>query len=148
MELCGWCTRRVMRVVRVIWNTFQGVEDRRTLEPAGRCGQLLVDTQQDHELGQNTYCISLASGATHYGGVRACALHGNRLTLRLCPKSAEELGIDEHVVVEFRVDPDATAVVRDGLLKETQAHRWGSCYPAGERSCPTRARESTVVCPR
>jgi hypothetical protein len=72
---------------------------------------------QDHELDQNTYCISLASGATHYGGVRACALHGNRLTLRLSPKGAEELGIDEHVVVEFRVDPDATALVRDGLLK-------------------------------
>src|SRR6476646_4500799 len=43
---------------------------------------------QDRELGQDTYCICLTSGATTYGGVRACILSGPSLKLRLSPEAA------------------------------------------------------------
>lgn len=72
---------------------------------------------QDRELGQDTYCICVASGATTYGGVRACILSGLSLRLRLSPEAADELGSPQEVEVELRTVPEALVALREGLLR-------------------------------
>jgi hypothetical protein len=74
-------------------------------------------TDQDRELGQDTYCLSVSSGATVYGGVKDCRIMGGVLTLQLSPKAAEALGVPEHCRFLLNVDPDTVSRLADGFRK-------------------------------
>ncbi len=59
---------------------------------------------RDRRLGQDTYCLSLASGATHDGGVESYRLTGDILQMRLTRKGADVLGLDRDLRFVLRID--------------------------------------------
>lgn len=52
-------------------------------------------TEQDRRLGLATYCLSLTSGWTAYGGVISCTIDDGALNLLLTPETANKLGVPE-----------------------------------------------------
>ena len=70
---------------------------------------------QDVDAGMDTYCICLATGATHYGGIEACLLTQSRLELRLSPEAAAQLEIDEELVVLLDLPAALHQELNDGL---------------------------------
>src|SRR5829696_9724689 len=72
---------------------------------------------QDRALGLDTYCVCLASGASHYGGIRSCVLNGRRLSIEFTEEASTELSIEPSIDIILRVDEDAVAQVRDGLRR-------------------------------
>ncbi len=71
--------------------------------------------EQDRALGMDTYCVSTAWGATVYGGVMACALRDDLLTLKFDPPAAETLGISQECRFRLRVDQDRIEQLKQGL---------------------------------
>lgn len=76
---------------------------------------LTVADEQDRALGQDTYCVSTAWGATVYGGMTECALRGDLLLLRFDAVAAETLGIGQDCRFRLRVDPGSVERLKDGL---------------------------------
>ena len=75
-----------------VFPTWQ-LEIQRSLEP----------DQQDIALGYDSYCITLAGGATDYGGLQSIELEPHRLQLELSPEFLEILG-EVDPTVEFELD--------------------------------------------
>jgi hypothetical protein len=76
---------------------------------------LTVITEQDRALDMDTYCISTAWGATVCGGVTACALQDDLLTLEFDPPTAETLGISQECRFHLRVDQGRIEELKQGL---------------------------------
>jgi hypothetical protein len=72
---------------------------------------------QDRKLGQDTYCLCVASGATCYGGVRSWRLDDSGLDLELTRAAAGKLGIDTQLRVELRMKPAQRAKLLEGLRR-------------------------------
>jgi hypothetical protein len=75
----------------------------------------LEPTAQDRALGQDTYCLSIQSGATIYGGVAFYSLEGNTLTMRLEPIAQETLDIPAEFSIVLDVDSATIESVRVAL---------------------------------
>lgn len=75
----------------------------------------LVVTDEDRQLGMDTYCLVVETGATHYGGIEACTLDDGVLELRLSPEATEDLGVDGGFRVRVGDEPGAVQAVTDGL---------------------------------
>jgi hypothetical protein len=75
----------------------------------------LTFTEQDRELGQDTYSLATQTGATVYGGVRWYTLEGTTLTVRLERRAQRALGVPQQVSIQLDVDPDTVARVGAGL---------------------------------
>lgn len=57
---------------------------------------------QDRALGQGTYCLSLHTGATVYGGVVRWSLASGRLELELTKEASDALRVDTEVTISFK----------------------------------------------
>ncbi|MDB5058727.1 MAG: hypothetical protein JWO59_2199 [Chloroflexi bacterium] len=75
----------------------------------------LTFDEQDRSLGQDTYSISTASGATAYDGVIRCVLDDNVLTLDLDPKTASTLGVSQTCQFPLEIGPSSIARLKEGL---------------------------------
>jgi hypothetical protein len=73
--------------------------------------------EQDRQSGMDTYCLCLASGATHYGGVESWRLDEGGLELRLAGDAAEELGVEGVVRVDIQMAPAVREKVAAGLAR-------------------------------
>lgn len=73
--------------------------------------------EQDRAEGMDTYCLSMSSGATHYGGVLSWSLTPGTLELTLSREAAVDLGLDELVQVAVQMAPELALKVRDGLRR-------------------------------
>jgi hypothetical protein len=77
--------------------------------------QLSTDiTDQDRQAGMDTYALVNEAGATHYGGIVGWAVDGDEVRIDLSPEAAAVLGVQEGYLIQL-LDPEAPAVVRDGL---------------------------------
>lgn len=56
---------------------------------------------QDRALGQDTYCLSLHTGACVYGGVTRWLLVPGRLKLELSKEASDALELDTELTIEF-----------------------------------------------
>lgn len=65
--------------------------------------------EQDRILGQDTYCISTDTGATHYGGVHSWWIEDAKLTVKLDENASRTLGIDSGYAIELD-SADVTAL--------------------------------------
>src|SRR5262245_23669612 len=72
-------------------------------------------TAQDRRLGLDTYCLSVPSGATAYGGVVRCSIDGNVLSLVLTPETADVLGVPGECRFPLRVDAQTVERLRRAL---------------------------------
>ena len=70
---------------------------------------------QDRVLGQDTYCLSLHTGANVYGGVARWLLGPGRLKLELSQEAADTLELDTKLTIEF--DPERGADLNEWLPK-------------------------------
>ncbi|MBV9789138.1 MAG: hypothetical protein JOZ51_13230 [Chloroflexi bacterium] len=70
---------------------------------------------QDRELGMDTYCLSLADGRTHYGGITAIQIQGDRLSIEIDAQAARVLDEDGFVIF-FDIPLDQVDAVEDGLV--------------------------------
>ncbi len=75
----------------------------------------LTDTQQDRDLGQDTYALSTQTGATVYGGVHSFSLDGSTLTMRLEPEAVDALGVPEEFSIGLEADTATIEAVRTTL---------------------------------
>ncbi|MCR9161951.1 MAG: Imm10 family immunity protein [Nannocystaceae bacterium] len=57
--------------------------------------------EQDRALGQDTYCLSLHTGASVYGGVARWLLAPGQLKLELSEEAADALDLDDQLTIEF-----------------------------------------------
>jgi hypothetical protein len=73
--------------------------------------------EQDRALGQDTYCISTAQGATIYGGLTRCVLQFDSLTLGFEPEAAHALEVPLDIILPLRVDPADIRILYDGLRR-------------------------------
>ncbi|MDP8921868.1 MAG: Imm10 family immunity protein [Chloroflexota bacterium] len=73
--------------------------------------------EQDVGLGMDTYCLVLPSGATFYGGVRACIREGSSLGLYLTDAAAEALGVPPLLRLRLLIDEERQAEVAAGLRR-------------------------------
>src|SRR6476659_3765109 len=64
--------------------TGETIELQRSIEP----------DEQDLALGEETYCICLSGGATHYGGISSYVLSQRGLSLHLTEDAAAALEVD------------------------------------------------------
>lgn len=71
--------------------------------------------EQDRRLGQATYCITVPSGACHYGGVASCVLGNGLLAIRLRREAARALGTGDRLEFPLEVDGRSVARLRSGL---------------------------------
>ncbi len=84
----------------------------------------LTHTQQDRELGQDTYCLCVNSGPTVYGGMLAYHLEGSILSIELDERAERELGIDSNFSILLDVEQSLIEAVRTALasiLREVNA---------------------------
>lgn len=72
---------------------------------------------QDRALGQDTYCVVVGSGATHYGGVRWWRLGRGALDLELTPEAAKTLGVHAELRVELALSAEDHEELRAGLRR-------------------------------
>lgn len=70
---------------------------------------------QDRALGQDTYCLSLHTGASVYGGIEGWLLAPGRLKLELSREASEALEVGTDLTIEF--DAKATADLAEWLSK-------------------------------
>lgn len=70
---------------------------------------------QDRRLGQDTYCVTLPSGPTVYGGLNAAEVQHSVLHLTLTDEAARDLGLTRDVFLRLEVSPEEFAAVIDGL---------------------------------
>ena len=64
----------------------------------------LAFDEQDRSLGMDKYCICLTGGQTAYGGIRSVHLTANLLSLEFAHATADLLGIDDMVRIEFEAE--------------------------------------------
>jgi hypothetical protein len=76
----------------------------------------LAHTEQDRDLGQDTYCLSTQTGATVYGGVRSYVLDDSTLTMRLDPRARDVLGVPGEFSIRLEADAATIESVRSALL--------------------------------
>jgi hypothetical protein len=70
--------------------------------------------EQDVDLGQDTYALSVEWGATHYGGIVAWRLLGTRLEIQLDQQAS---GVLETEGFEIEVPAAKVDLVRKGLQR-------------------------------
>ncbi len=73
--------------------------------------------EQDVALGMDTYCLSVETGATFYGGVTSCVLDGDLLTIGLDAEAAATLRTGEECRLRLMVPPESIALVAEVLRK-------------------------------
>jgi hypothetical protein len=112
----AFVVRRVSAVEMEDLNTFAVVLSD-NLDGSGDVFELqkaLSFGEQDIALGQATYCLSLPSGETHYGGVVAFALEPSSFTLDLTPVAGEIFG-DERLVFPLELEEKEKQTLKSGL---------------------------------
>lgn len=70
-------------------------------------------TDQDRELGQDTYAVTTETGAISYGGVSSYELADGQLVLEFEPGAAQDLGLPQSTRVALSLP--------DGELEELEA---------------------------
>ena len=73
-------------------------------------------TQQDVRLRQDTYCICLETGATHYGGVGSWRIADGAFELQLEAAAARELGVHNSIRILLASTVDVAAL-QEGLRR-------------------------------
>jgi immunity protein 10 of polymorphic toxin system len=86
-------------------------------QPDGSGRSIVLDiahafSEQDRAYGQDTYSLSLESGATDYAAIVRCEVSGDILTLTLNPDSAGRLGLPPVLRLSLSLD----AAARDDLV--------------------------------
>ena len=71
--------------------------------------------EQDRSLGMDTCAVSVASGATVYGGLTRCSLDEGTLWLHFSAAAAQTLGVPQACQLRLAVDPPSVVRLRDGL---------------------------------
>ena len=71
--------------------------------------------KQDRALGQDTYCLSVHTGASVYGGVTCWLLAPGRLKLELSEEATDVLEPDTELTMEF--DGEQGADLEEWLAK-------------------------------
>ncbi|AIZ46066.1 hypothetical protein QR90_14800 [Deinococcus radiopugnans] len=71
--------------------------------------------EQDEELGMDTYCLVRSGGAAHYGGVKACHLNRDILTLHLDREAAAALETPTFHL-QLNLTDEAFQELQNGLL--------------------------------
>lgn len=74
----------------------------------------LSPTDDDLDLGQDTYCIVVHTGACHYGGIAAWKVDSTGLNIRLTDEAAQVFGTCQFRVVLPR---DRTAEVEAAMRR-------------------------------
>ena len=67
------------------------------------------------ELFNNTYCITLGSGETVYGGLKSIEFEDRTALIRLDPADAAVLGLEERLDVRFEVPDEDLAAFKEML---------------------------------
>ena len=73
--------------------------------------------EQDVALGQDTYSISTASGATVYSGITRCVIKDRVLTLDFSAEAADSLGITHTCQFPLELDLGSIERLREGLRR-------------------------------
>ena len=73
--------------------------------------------EQDVALGQDTYSISTASGATVYGGIMRSVLDERLLTIELTAEAAGALGTTQTCQFLLELDSGSVGRLREGLRR-------------------------------
>lgn len=74
-------------------------------------------TDEDRELGMDTYAISNELGATHYGGLASWSVDGDAVTVELSEDAAGVLGADGGYRIELSGTQAPPAVVEEALTR-------------------------------
>jgi hypothetical protein len=72
---------------------------------------------QDRKLGQDTYCISMDTGASCYGGISYWRLAEGRLEIRLDDNAANALGVPGGFLVCVEGSEEERRSLKEGLLR-------------------------------
>lgn len=94
-----------------------GLAEQSTGDP-GECllfQRALTFTQQDRELGMDTYAVSNRWGATSYGTVERYRVTEHVLELSLTPDGARDLGLPQRVEIELAVCRESVDRLRTNL---------------------------------
>ena len=75
---------------------------------------LVGPDKQDVELEMDTYCVSLSSGATVYGGLSSCILDGKSFTLEFELQAAEVLGMSG-LRLQLEISEEKRKLLSEGL---------------------------------
>lgn len=73
--------------------------------------------EQDHDLGMDTYCLCVSSGATHYGGVASYHIEGEYLTMHLEDEAAASLGVDNGIRFKLEVPSETVQRLAPALTR-------------------------------
>jgi hypothetical protein len=73
-------------------------------------------SDQDRQLGLDTYCIVTETQATHYGGVTRCAVKQKAVEFWLTKKAAGALGLEE-LHLPLLVSASVVRRLRQGLIE-------------------------------
>lgn len=71
--------------------------------------------EQDHSLGQDTYCLCTEVGAVCYGGVVSWSLVEHELKIALDARAATVLGVKNGFLIELEVDSNTLIRLNEGL---------------------------------
>jgi len=74
-------------------------------------------SEEDRRLGQDTYCVSTAAGASCYGCVSSWCLKGDVLEIHLDGKAARCLGVAGGFLVRLEASEEELQTLREGLLR-------------------------------
>ncbi|AZQ77829.1 hypothetical protein EJ997_11245 [Flaviflexus ciconiae] len=77
-------------------------------EESGDSQRPLSSSDQDRELGQNTYCL-VRGGATYYGGVSSYSFAGTTLSLSITSEAADILHLPTPLEIDLGVPGAALA---------------------------------------
>ena len=83
-------------------------------------------TEQDRALGQDTYSLSVESGATDYAAVASCEVSRKSVDIHVNSGSAARLGIPSKLILELDLD----AAGYDQLIQGLRAILGGGSRPA------------------
>jgi hypothetical protein len=83
--------------------------------PRLEISRALTHSEQDRRLGQDTYCLSTQTGATHYGGVLSYGLKDSMLTMRLDSTAKDALGVEAEFSIFLDADSSTVEDVRQAL---------------------------------
>jgi hypothetical protein len=72
--------------------------------------------EQDRELGQDTYCLVVNAGPTHYGGVERWEATDGGVRVRLTSQAAADLGVEPELDIRLP-DPEHHALVVDAFAR-------------------------------
>lgn len=86
-------------------------------------------SQQDIDLGQDTYCLVTETQGTAYGCVEELVIKGNTLRVVLRPEALDDLDLDvAFVEVELAVSPESLDAFRE-MLREIFAYGRADARP-------------------